>query len=307
MPFSTPLISIRSLLVLGLTAIECWIPHANAANYSLWVHGRSSTAIMGNYQDFSYWGPKTTSAGVNKRAVNWDGKSHISEQNPSLRAALDCYCTGNNWCYIAAHSAGNLMIGYALAQYGSSVRHVKTPDSAGGAGNTLGTCTAVSSGATQTGWNIKFVDVAGGAAGGSELADDGSWTTSQTLVDDLKTATARAMYNHNSTRSHWFYLFTGAKGTLTGASIILPGEDDGAVAYHSSGGMSGSSGGSYKNAGSSGTVLPLGTAAASNGKSKWSWHSVKTRDDNSNYNHFANGNWLGVVGLMRSNMVSNAK
>ena len=75
MPFSTPLISIRSLLVLGLTAIECWIPHANAANYSLWVHGRSSTAIMGNYQDFSYWGPKTTSAGVNKRAVNWDGKS----------------------------------------------------------------------------------------------------------------------------------------------------------------------------------------------------------------------------------------
>ncbi|HEU4372700.1 MAG TPA: hypothetical protein VFS02_04375, partial [Telluria sp.] len=46
---------------------------------------------------------------------------------------LDCFCTGSNWCYIATHSAGDLMMGYALANYGSSARMVKNaaPNSSG--------------------------------------------------------------------------------------------------------------------------------------------------------------------------------
>ncbi|UUZ55555.1 hypothetical protein LP419_07970 [Massilia sp. H-1] len=65
----------------------------------------------------------------------------------------------------------------------------------------------------------------------------GSWTTSEPLVKDLKTTTARAMYNHNTTRSVWFYMYAAAKGTVY--SGILPGQDDEAIAYHSSGRRSG--------------------------------------------------------------------
>ena len=72
--------------------------------------------------------------------------------------------------------------------------------------------------------------MAAGAAGGSELANVGSWAVSDPLTSDLKTATARAMYDHNQTRAKWFYMYAGAKGTLY--SGILPGQDDEAVAYH---------------------------------------------------------------------------
>lgn len=47
------------------------------------------------------------------------------------------------------------------------------------------------------------------------------------------------MYNHNNAlmRRDLFYMFAGASGTLY--SSILPGQDDEAIAYHSSGGVSG--------------------------------------------------------------------
>ena len=98
----------------------------SATNYSLWINGRNNTsAVAGNYADFIYWGPSSAAAGVNKKAVNWDGYNRISTQNYRIRDALDCYCTGNNWCYIAAHSAGNLQTGYAFSLYGGSTRNVK--------------------------------------------------------------------------------------------------------------------------------------------------------------------------------------
>jgi hypothetical protein len=151
-------------------------------------------------------GPATTAAGVNKKSVNWDGYNNIATTNQHIRNALDCYCTGPNWCYVAAHSAGNLQIGYALALYGTSTRSIKTPSP-----NAAGQCGNSGAG-TQTGWNIKWVNVAGGAAGGSELANAGDWALSEPLVADLKTSTARALYNHNSTTGKWFYLFAGSKG-----------------------------------------------------------------------------------------------
>jgi hypothetical protein len=60
------------------------------------------------------------------------------------------------------------------------------------------------------------------------------------LVKDLKTTTARALYDHNSTRSIWFYMYAAAKGTLFAA--LLPGQDDEVVAYHSAGGTAGATG-----------------------------------------------------------------
>jgi hypothetical protein len=274
---------------------------AAAANYSLWIHGRNGGSTQaGNYNDFSYWGPSTTPAGVNKRAVNWNGTQRIGGQNYRVRDALDCFCTGPNWCYIAAHSAGNLQIGYALALYGGSARYKKNavPNSSGVCGNTDGT--------TQTGWNIKWVDVASGAGGGSELADNGDWAVSEPLVSDLVTTTARAMYNHNTTRNVWFYMFAAAKGTAY--SGILPGQDDEAVAYHSTGGVSGSSGSSQCNPGDwfCGGTLNTGTAACSDGRAKWSFHTVELRDDGEAYNHYANGNWGGIVAKVREDMVTYA-
>jgi hypothetical protein len=64
---------------------------------------------------------------VNKKAVNWDGYNSISSQNGKIRDALDCFCTGNNWCYVATHSAGDLMMAYTLANYGGSARYKRTP------------------------------------------------------------------------------------------------------------------------------------------------------------------------------------
>ena len=275
-------------------------PDASATNYSLWIHGRNTgtATAAGNYGDFKYWGSSSTAAGINKKAVNWDGKGHISDQNYRVRNALDCYCTGANWCYIAAHSAGDAQIGYALAQYGGSTRSVRNAVSA--ADGTCGT-----TGGTQTGWNIKWVDVASGAGGGSELADAGSWAVSDPLTDDLRTATMRALYDHNQTRGKWFYMFAGAKGTLY--SGVLSGQDDEAVAYHSTGGVAVKGG--FCNPGNlfcDGT-LGLGTAATSNGKAKWGYHTVELRDDAEQYDHYAAGAWAGIIAPVRTDMVNYAK
>jgi len=271
---------------------------AAATNYTLWIHGRNGGGTQaGNYGDFSYWGPAGTAAGVNKKAVNWNGKESVGNQNARVRDALDCFCTGNNWCYIAAHSAGDLQIGYALSMYGGSARSKKnaTPNASGVCGNT--------DGSTQTGWNIKWVNVASGAGGGSELADVGEWAVNEPLVKDLVTTTSRALYNHNTTRNVWFYMFAGAKGTLY--SGILPGQDDEVVSYHSTGGVSGSSGSSQCNPGDwfCGGTLNTGTANTSDGRAKWSFHTVSLRDDGEAFNHYANGNWGGIVAKVREDVV----
>ena len=273
---------------------------ASATNYSLWIHGKNGGGTQaGNYADFSNWGPASTAAGVNKKAVNWDGRQRIGGQNSRIRDALDCFCTGSNWCYVAVHSAGDLQIGYALALYGTSARYKKnaSPNASGVCGNTDGT--------TQTGWNIKWVDVASGAGGGSELADKGEWATSDPIVGDLKTTVARSLYDHNATRSKWFYMFAGARGTYY--SAILPGQDDEAVAYHSTGGVSGTAGGSWCNPSDFAcNDLTTGTAACEGGRAKWSYHTVDFRDDGEAYNHYANGNWGGIVGKVRADVAAYA-
>jgi len=274
---------------------------ASATNYTLWINGRTGGGQIGNYADFSYWGPATVAAGINKKAANWDGRSSIANQSGILRNALDCFCTGNNWCYIATHSAGDLLIGYTLANYGGSMRFKKNaaPNASGVCGNSDGT--------QQSGWNIKWVASAAGSGGGSELADVGAWTTSEPLVQDLRVSTARAMYNHNDTRGVLFFMYAGADGDWR-TSAILPGQDDGVEAYHSSGAVSGSSGGSYCNPSDWWcNDLTLGNAPAEGGRPKWTNHWVAFRDDGENYSHYTGGNWGGIVGVMRAAVVGSAK
>ncbi len=285
-----------SVCLVSLTAVSTI---ASAANYTLWINGRTGGGQVGNYASWTYWGPSTTAAGVNKKSVNWDGYNSIASQNSKIRDALDCFCTGTNWCYVATHSAGDLMMGYTLANYGASARYKKNAIA-----NSAGTC-GNSDGGTQTGWNIKWVRAASGAGGGSELSDAGSWAVGEPLVKDLKTSTARAMYNHNATANVWFYMYAGAKGTAY--SGILPGQDDEAIAYHSSGGVAGSGGQGLCNPSDwFCNDLTLGTAANEGGSTKWSYHSVVFRDDNETYNHYAAGNWGGIVGVVRNAVVNSA-
>ena len=280
---------------IALVALSSW-----ATNYTLWIKGRGAGGAPGNHADFSYWGPASVNAGVNKTAVNWDGYSRISAQNYRVRHALDCYCTGNNWCYIAAYSAGDPMIGYALDLYGGTARYKKNAIA-----NSSGQCSNTD-GRTQIGWNIKWIDVAAGAAGGTELADAGAWAVSEPLVSDLKTATARAMYDHNNTRGRIFYMYAGAKGTLY--SWLLPGQDDEVVAYHSSGGVSGSSGAAFCNPRDwFCNDLTLGFAVNEGWRPKWANHYVAFRDDGESYGHYTNGNWQGIVSRVVADMVANTR
>ena len=294
----------KALLVslLSLAGLAAATATAQATTYTLWIHGRNSgtKTQAGNYADFSYWGSSSTEAGVNKKAVNWDGVGRVADQNYRIRDALDCFCTGTNWCYVAVHSAGDLHLGYALAKYGTSARYRKnaTPNTGGVCGNSDGT--------TQTGWNIKSVYVASGASGGSELADLGYWAVSDTLSIDLVTTTARAMYNHNTTQGLTFYRYAGAAGTLY--SAILPGQDDEAVSYHSTGGVAGTTGSSYCNPSDwFCNDLSMGIAACEGGATKWSYHSLSFRDDGEAYNHYSAGSWLGIIGRTRSDVVTLAK
>jgi hypothetical protein len=270
---------------------------ASATNYSLWIHGRnpSQSAQVGNYADFSYWGSASTAAGINKKAVNWLGAGHIADTNGAVRNALDCYCTGTNFCYVAAHSAGNAQIGYALSLYGASSRTKKnaTP-------NASGVCGAAATGGTQTGWNIKWVDVGGGAAGGSELANLGYWAVGDGITADLRTSTMRALYNHNTTQGKTFFMFAGAKGTAY--SGVLPGQDDEVVAYHSTGGLSAT--GSFCNPGDlfCDGQLNTGTAGSTNAP-KWTNHTVSLRDDGESYDHHTASSWGGIMGAVRADMV----
>lgn len=105
--------SVRRVLLGTAAALACAATAVYAAHDSLWINGRNGSGAAGNHLDFTYWGPDSAAAGVNKRSINWDGYNRIATTNGRIRDALDCYCTGGNWCYVAAHSAGDLQIGYA--------------------------------------------------------------------------------------------------------------------------------------------------------------------------------------------------
>jgi hypothetical protein len=268
--------------------------------FTLWIHGRtpSTTTKIGDYTDFSYWGSSRVSAGVNKKAVNWDGHTRISEQNQYIRNALDCFCTGDNWCHIGSHSAGDLQVGYALALFGGTDRPTKKPEP-----NANGVCPDLD-GSKQKGWNIVQVAAAASAAGGSELARLAN-QSNEPLVVDLSPTSARTLYDHNLTHGVPFKMFAGAKGRLH--SGLLPGQDDEAVAYHSAGGVSGTSGSSYCNPGDWFCKdLTLGKDPVEGGVAKWNNHDLLFRDDKEDYDHLTRGDWTGITGKAREHLEKTA-
>ena len=123
--------------------------------YTLYIHGKdhASNGRQGDYDNYDYWGDRKMAKGPNPRMVNYEGTIKITDSNNSIRRALDCFCTGQNWCHIAAHSAGNLQIGYALADYNSTQREIKnaTPIPGGG-----GECYKKEGAGGQTGGVCQF-------------------------------------------------------------------------------------------------------------------------------------------------------
>ncbi len=133
----------------------------------------------------------------------------------TLKVYLDECCTGSNNCMLVNYSNGDTVTGYAMATYDSSA------------------------------WNLTTVRTAAGAAGGSEI-DFGILNDlfgKCDLSSYMEVSRVRNLYNHNATGSVTSnYHIGGYDGWLT-TMWLLPGEDDGAVAYHSAGAVSSS--GSY--------------------------------------------------------------
>lgn len=196
----------------------------SAESYIIFVHGKSSSNHNGvGVTDVNgYWGGMHTSVTGKKIFVGYDGTSDprtygTARAQTNLSSALTTYCKVGNTCRVVCHSAGCYAIEYWLA-------------------TALGGSTA-----TAKGFNISKVTALAAASGGSELASslDGisfGWL-GNAMDKSLIVSTARSAFNHNNTGSVPIFHVPGYKG-MFGASAILPGEDDYAVAYHSSCGYS---------------------------------------------------------------------
>lgn len=203
----------KQLKLIGTAIVAAGILFASpvfATTYVLHIGGMCSTKFV---------------EGSGVRLANASGKTSIDakiDTTQSMYSAasqiywkLEQYCKGGNWCYIMNYSMGDLNTRAALSWWGSGQ------------------------------WNIAWVGAAAGAGGGSEIAL--GWLAEQftcPVTGDIWVSTARNAFNHNDTDGKTIYHVGGYDGWWSTA-WLLPGEDDGAVAYHSAGGCSSS--GSYDN------------------------------------------------------------
>lgn len=131
--------------------------------------------------------------------------SGLSDASHTLGIYLDQCCTGSNLCYVLNYSGGDAVMGHRFAN-------------------------------SSTNWNVHWVGTSAGAAGGSELSGNDAaeaWGPCD-YANHLGTSEVRNAYNHNDTNAETVYHIGGYDGWWY-SSWALPGEDDGAVAYHSAG------------------------------------------------------------------------
>ncbi|MFT5695204.1 MAG: hypothetical protein ACI9QQ_001179 [Myxococcota bacterium] len=131
--------------------------------------------------------------------------SGLSDASHTAGIYLDECCTGSNLCYVLNYSGGDAVIGHRLAN-------------------------------ESTDWNLAWIGTSAGAGGGSEIS--GNFLADIFGPCDysghLGTSEVRNAYNHNDTNGNTTYRIGGHDGWWY-SSWLLPGEDDGAVAYHSAG------------------------------------------------------------------------
>lgn len=197
----------KLLKLAGIITILLSALNLSAATYYLHQAGNCST----NWGDaLGVWSNGTSiSCEVDLRYSVTDAAQEFKNEY------LETYCTGNNWCYILNYSAGDAVVGYALAT------------------------------ATKQ-YNIIYIATSAGAGGGSELANFGALSRYFTcdLAGDLQPSSVRNLYNHNDTNGAAIYRIGGYDGWWYSA-WMLPGEDDGVIAMHSSAGCT--STGRYNN------------------------------------------------------------
>ncbi len=235
------------LILLGVVFIHIGL---FAQESVIFVHGRGGSCGSSITQDAgNYWGTsKNINTSLPKYFVTYDGYSDprtwgSCRAQSKLYNVLENVCLRSQGksCYIICHSAGC----YAT-EYFISTRDISR-------------------------YNIKFVVNSSSAAGGSELANLAFWASGN-MDNALKTGNARGSYNHNNMKGIPFFMLAGYKGWWYTA-WYLPGEDDGAVAFHSTCGINKT--GSYSNCGS-------GT--------KYSYHYIWTaKSTSSNWNSSKNG------------------
>jgi hypothetical protein len=241
---------------------------------TLYIHGRNTDGLPVGW---SYW--LTQRPGINAVPVNWVGSDPIAQTNATIRNALDTYCTGNNWCYVACHSAGCAQIGYALALYGTT----------GGVDS----------------WNIYWIAAAGSAEGGSELAALSDLIGGVVPLDeDLDPSVIRQMYDHDATNGVSHYMFAGAgysdsepKADADGA--LLPGDDDLVVAYHSSCGVNNTAyTGTHTWCNSTDFICTGNSLSLGSHSYLWQDHVIEYLDTGGNYSHFIGDSNEGICSWM---------
>lgn len=178
-----------------------------SANADVYVHGKgTNTYQRGLSQDYGYWGGYAT-ANVSgaKAAWNWDGDSEVITNN----AVVSAYNTAlPSKSVVRCHSAGCLITARALYLYGTG--------------------------------KFSRVVAAASAEGGSELASIGSLGGAiGGLNNSLRPNVARS-FSHNNTVATYHGGGSNSSAVPTWGLLLspvtsatLPGEDDGAVAYHS--------------------------------------------------------------------------
>jgi len=218
MKMKTSILAIGLLLIMGGTV--------NAESITVFVHGKSSSNHCGTSttDEKSYWGTNTSTVSGTKYFVGYDGTSDPRTYGPcraqtNLSTVLSQRCKGVDTCKIVCHSAGCYASEYWLSNLGGT--------------------------ASSKGYKISGVTALAAASGGSELASALNAITfgfaGNAMDKALIVSTARSSFNHNNTGGTTVAHVPGSKGMI-GASLILPGEDDYAVAFHSSCGYSQSAG-----------------------------------------------------------------
>ncbi len=190
------------------TAVSCALlafpTSTRAADYFIQLGGVCSQEFL----EGKGGGRLASFSGVTAVNAQVDQRNSMSTATAQLRTVLDTYCLGDDWCYVYTYSNGAAVISRALSVY-------------------------------STDWNIYFVMQSGGNEGGSELSQTG-WAAEIFLgcdmADEITPSDHRSGWNHNDTGGNTFYTVSGEDGWWY-SSWLLPGEDDGAVAFHSSGGF----------------------------------------------------------------------
>lgn len=188
-----------------------------AQTHTIFIHGKSSKNHngIGTTDVNNYWAGMSNSVPGSKIFIGYDGTTDprtygSSRAQTNISTGLTNNCRGSNSCKIVCHSAGCYAIEFWLSNLGST--------------------------ASSRGFNITKVTALAAASGGSELASALNGITfgfgGNAMDKALIVSTARSSFNHNNTGGVPIYHVPGYKG-MFGASAILPGEDDYAVAYHS--------------------------------------------------------------------------